>query len=82
MTFIVFLNKKDEIFEYLKKNDSLRGKFFQLITVKNIDTVEFDQKNKLEEIHELLENDTNNNEILNIHNFGGIPNLYFNFRHL
>ena len=71
LTFIVFLNQKDEIFEYLEKNENLRKKFFEIISTNKMESTNFDQNLKLNEIHELLENDTNDNEILTIQNFGG-----------
>lgn len=71
LTFIVFLNQKDEIFEYIKNSPSLRKKFFELIETDKSEGLEFDQVEKIDEIHDLLENDTGENEKLSIHNFMG-----------
>ena len=82
LTFIVFLEQKHEIFKHIKKNNDLKAKFFKTIQKDKTKALDFDHDKKLQEIEEYLDNDTAQNEGLNIHNFWSISLYISNLRYL
>jgi hypothetical protein len=82
MTYIVFLNQKDQIFDYLKENKEIREKFFNNIQKNKSETQKFNQIKKLDEIHDFLDNDTDQNESLNFKNFFSKNLCYVTRRYL
>jgi hypothetical protein len=82
LTFIVFLEQKGEIFKHLKKNNELKNKFFKSIQKDETKKLDFNLDKKLREIEEYLDNDTGQNEGLDIHNFYSKPIFSLTRRHL
>jgi hypothetical protein len=73
LTFIAFLEQKKEIFKYIRTNDKIKQKFFKQIQKDSAKPLDFDLDKKLTKIEKYLDNDTAQNEGLDIHNFWSKP---------